>query len=73
MKKRALKTLQMILNAYGSSALSWSDIYQWYAPLRECREDMKDNATSGYHSTGTPDEQTEAVHDLLSEDCHSSL
>jgi hypothetical protein len=34
---------------------------------------MKDNATSGYHSTGTPGEQIEAVNDLLSEDCHNSL
>jgi len=63
----------MIQNAYGSSALGWSDIYQWNAPLRECRKDMKDNATSGCHSTGAPDEQIEAVHDLLFEDCHKSL
>jgi len=63
----------MIQNAYGSSALSWSDIYQWYAPFHESRKDMKDNATSGCHSTGTPDEQTEAVQDLLFEDCHNFL
>lgn len=63
----------MIQNAYGSSALSWSDIYQWYAPFCECRKDMKDKATSGCHSTGAPDEQIEAVHDLLFEDCHNSL
>ena len=55
----------MIQNAYGSSALSWTDIYQWYAPFHKCRKDTKDNATSGCHSTGTPDEQIEAVDGLL--------
>jgi hypothetical protein len=34
---------------------------------------MKDNATRGYHSTGTPDEQIEAVYDLLSEDSQLPL
>ena len=63
----------MIQNAYGTSALSWSDIYQWYAPFRESRKDMKDNVTSGCHSTSTPDEQTEAFQDVLFEDCHYSL
>ena len=72
-KKSALETLQMIQNAYGSSALSWSDIYQRYAPFHECRKDMKDNATSGCRSTSAPDEQSEAVQDLLFEDCHNSL
>ena len=69
----ALETLQMIQNAYGSSALSCSNIYQWYAPACEGRKDMKDNVRNSCHSTGTPDEQTEAVHDLLIEDCRNTL
>jgi hypothetical protein len=39
--KSATETLQMVNAAYGDQALSLSNVFRWYGPFRDGREDMK--------------------------------
>ena len=49
--KSAVKTTELINEAYGSTAMSHANVYRWYARFRDVREEVKDDARSGRLST----------------------
>ena len=71
--KSAFETIELISNAYGSAAMSRAIVYRWYAPFREGREDVKDDARSGRPSNARTDENVESVLRLLTEDRRTTL
>jgi len=71
--KSAVEMIELINKAYGSTAMSRANVYQWYTHFRDGREDMKDDARSGRPSTARTDENVESVRHLLTEDCHTTL
>jgi hypothetical protein len=42
-----VETIELINKAYGSAAMSRANVYRWYAPFRDGREDLKDHARNG--------------------------
>ena len=66
--KSAVETIELISKAYGSAAVSRANVYLWYAPFQDRRENMKDDARSGCPSTARTDENMESVRRLLTED-----
>ena len=71
--KSAVKTVELINKAYGSTAMSHANVYQWYACFQDGREDVKADARSGCPSTARTDENMESVRHLLTVDLCTTL
>ena len=71
--KSAVEMIELINKAYGSTAMSCANVYQWYACFRDSREDMKDNDRCGRPSTARTNENMESVRRLLAEDHRTTL
>jgi len=71
--KSAVETIELINKAYGSAAKSRANVYWWYAPFRDRREDVKDDSRIGHPSTARTDENVESVRRLLTEDHRTTL
>jgi len=69
--KSAVEMIELINKAYGSAAMSRANVYRWYAPFQDGREDAKDNAR-GCHSTARTDENVESLR-LWTEDRRTTL
>ena len=66
--KSVVETIELINNAYDSTAMSRANMYRRYAHFRDGREGVKDDDRSGRPSTARTDENVESVHRLLTED-----
>ena len=68
-----METIELISKAYGSAAMSRTNVYRWYACFWDGREDLKDDARCGRPSTARSDENVESVRCLLTEDRRTTL
>ena len=70
--KSAVEMIELINKAYGSAAMSRAIVYRWYACFRDGREDVKDDARSGFPSNARTGENVESVR-LLTEDRRTTV
>jgi hypothetical protein len=58
--KNTEETIGLLNKTYCSAAISCANMYRWYARFQDGREDMKDIARSGRHSTARTDENVKS-------------
>ena len=71
--KSAVETIELINKAYGSAAMSRANMYRWYAPFRDGKEEVKNDARSGRPSTARTEENVESLRRLLTEGRRTTL
>jgi transposase len=65
LNKSLANTHQMIQEAYGDSALSYSQVSRWLKLFKNGREEVEDDPRSGRPSTSKSDKNVFRVCDLL--------
>ena len=64
----AIKTVELIQKAYGDAALSRTTIFEWHKRFREGRDSLKDDESSGLHTTSRTDDNIAAVDKMVKGD-----
>ena len=73
LNKSLAETHQMIQEAYGDSALSYSQVSRWLKLFKNGREEVEDDPLSGRPSTSNSDKNVSHVRDLLNTDRRLSV
>lgn len=73
LKKSLEETSKMIRQAYGDSALSYSQVSRWLKAYKEGREEVHDEQRSGRPSTSKTDHNVARVRQLLDSDRRLSI
>ncbi|XP_014480147.1 PREDICTED: putative uncharacterized protein FLJ37770 [Dinoponera quadriceps] len=63
--KKYNKVCEMLIKAYGKSAMSKTRVYEWYKRFQDGREDVEDDERPGRPSTSTTDENVEKVKEMV--------
>jgi hypothetical protein len=63
--KKAAKTYELLRQAYGKFALSYTQITRWMKKFKEGQKGVEDDYCSGRHSTSQIDKNGSRVFDLL--------
>ena len=71
--KSATEALQMVNAAYWDQALSRSNVFRWYGPFRDGREDIENNPRGGRLTECHNDNNVEKISQLLLQNHHLSL
>lgn len=73
LNKSLAETHQLIVQAYGDSALSYSQVSRWLKAFKKGREEVVDEPRAGRPSTSTTDDNLARVRDLLNSDRRLSV
>ena len=64
---------EILIKAYGESAMGKTRVYEWYKRFQDGREDVEDDERPGHPSTSTTDENVEKVKEMVMNDCRITI
>lgn len=67
------ESLKMLQKAYGDSALSKTQAYEWYKAFKDGREIVEDMPRSGRPSTSSTEENVDKIKEIVLENRHASV
>lgn len=61
----AAETLRMLQKAFGDQVMSQKNVYKWYKPFKEGRENVEDKNRPRRPSTSTDEQHVKEIKDLV--------